>query len=271
MERNKAKAKAGSVSPALKCSYLGAAAAVLSGAYTATLCLPGGALGWRGIPDTLILLLGGWGILKGKRLISVILPAYILASRYQVGMILGFTGPSFTDLLVFPAYALGILGAFVRNRAARLERRAPDTRLLDADIAASFTRLAGITGISFGILTGMFAVAELGGFTRFNLTDAFLILLFSWYTIRRRLWAASAQLVLSFGNMALAYHNTGNLAGVFGFFPMFLFILYALGAIGAAALRQPRHSISGRAGPTHNPGGLPVPVLGQSKRVSEKR
>lgn len=218
-------------------SLAGAAAAFASAILTAVLCLPGGPLGWRGIPDVLIFALGGWGIYKGKRLVSVTLTAYVIASRWLAGEAAGISGPLPSDLVFFPAYALGILGAFERNRAARASARAADLRLIDSDIAASFVRVAGWTGFSFGVLVAMFSLADLGGFSVFNLTDGLLIMLFAVHTIRRRPWAAAAQLGLSFSNMALAYSNTGGLAGVFGFFPLFLFELYALGLLGTVALR----------------------------------
>lgn len=226
------------INAAVLFSWAGAAAAFTAAAFTASLCLPGEMLGWRGLPDVLILLLGGWGMLKGKRLASVALTAYLLASRWMIGAAAGITGPMPSDLVFFPAYTLGIIGAFERNRAARAAAGAADRRLLDADIAASFVRVAGAAGISFGALVAMFSLAEMGGFSVFNLTDGLLIILFAFHTFKRKVWALAAQLALNFTSMALAYAATGSPSEVFGFFPIFLFELYALGLAGAIALKD---------------------------------
>jgi len=226
-------------------------------------------LGWRAFPDTIILLLGGWGILKGKRLVSIMLPAYALASRYIVSEILGQPGQDqIANFIIFPAYALGIIGAFARDRAARIHNKATDTRWVDADIAASFAHISGAAGLGFGILVGMFALADMGGFTWFNLTDAFLIILLAWYTLRRRLWAAASQLILSFCNMALSYAQTGSVSALFSFIPLFLFEIYALGVIGTAVLRHPgrqagrqENTESGTGGPQPLTQNRPSPVL----------
>lgn len=146
-----------------KLSYIGATTALILAATTIPLFSPASPFGWHALPDTVILMLGGWGILKGKRLVSIILPAYALASRYIVNETLGYTSPDIiANYIVFPAYTLGIIGAFARNRAVRIKAAAKDTRWIDADIAASFTRVAGAAGISFGILVIMFSSAELG-------------------------------------------------------------------------------------------------------------
>jgi hypothetical protein len=244
-----------------KLSYIGAATAFILAATTIPLFSPASPFGWHALPDTVILVLGGWGILKGKRLVSIILPAYALASRYIVNETLGYTSPDvIASYIVFPAYALGIIGAFARNRAVRIKAAAKDTRWIDADIAASFTRVAGAAGISFGILLVMFSLAELGGFTRFNLTDAFLIILFAWYTLKRRLWAAAAQLIVSFGNMAISYSQTGSFSAIFGFIPLFLFELYALGFIGTMVLKNTSRQAERKASVKSGTGGGHLPI-----------
>ncbi len=224
---------------ASKFSYIGASAAFILAVITIPLFFPGSPVGWYALPDTLILLLGGWGILKGKRLVSIILPAYALASRYIVNETLGHTGADIiASFFIFPAYILGAIGAFARDRAARIKAAAEDPRWIDTDIAVSFTRTAGIAGICFGLFVGLFALLEIAPFTRFNLTDAFLITLFAWHTVKRRLWAAAAQLILNLVNMAVSYSQTGSFSGAFGFIPLFLFELYCLGFIGTAVLRR---------------------------------
>lgn len=238
-------------------SYIGAATAFILAALSTPIFSPESPFGWHALPDTIILLLGGWGIFKGKRLVSIMLPAYALASRYVVSETLGQAGSNATtDFIVFPAYVLGIIGAFARNRAARMVKAVKDKSWIDTDIATSFTRISGAAGISFGILVGMFSLAEIGGFSWFNLTDAFLIILFAWYTLKRRLWAGASQLILSFTNMALSYSQTGNISALFGFVPVFLFELYALGFVGTVILRRAgkpagrrKYSESGTGGP----------------------
>jgi hypothetical protein len=219
-------------------SNIGAVLVFILAARSIPVLSPESPFGWHALPDTLILLFGGWGILKGKRLVSIVLPAYALASRYIVNETLGQPGAAtVANFIIFPAYTLGIIGAFAQNRAARIKKAVKDTRWIDADIATSFTRISGAAGLSFGILVGMFAFAEMGGFTWFNLTDAFLIILFAWYTLKRRLWAAASQVVLSFSSMALSYSQTGSFSALLGFIPLFIFELYVIGFIGAAVLR----------------------------------
>jgi hypothetical protein len=53
--------------------YLGAGTAFILAALSTPLFFSESPFGWRALPDTIILLLGGWGILKGNRLVSVIL------------------------------------------------------------------------------------------------------------------------------------------------------------------------------------------------------
>jgi len=257
-------------------SYIGGTAAFILAARSTPILSPGSPFGWHAIPDILILLLGGWGILKGKRLVSILLPAYTLASRYIVNDALGQTGGADTaaNFITFSAYALGIIGAFARNRAARIKKAVKDTRWIDAGIAASFTRISGAIGISFGILVGMFAAAEMGGFTWFNLADAFLIILFAWHTLKRRLWATTAQLVISFSSMALSYSQTGNIGALFGFVPLFLFEIYVLGFIGTAVIRltsnqREKDIESGTGGPQPLTSYRPSPDLRHKHRSQE--
>ena len=245
-------------STALKFSYVGASAAFMLALLTIPIFPTGNPFGWYALPDTLLLLFGGWGMLKGNRLISILLPAYALASRYVVSKTLGQAGQdTLANCIIFLAYALGIIGAFARDRRARMQSAAKDTRWIDDGIAISFTRIAGAAGLGFGILVGMFALSEVGGFTWYNLIDAFLILLFAWSTLKRRHWAATSQLVLNMGNMAVSYVQTRSFGAVLDFIPVFLFELYALGFIGTAVLsstNQPAGlnsniETSGRAGP----------------------
>ena len=144
--------------------------------------------------------------------------------------------PDITALIVLLGYLLGIIGTFGRDRAKRIKTGVPDKRWLDKTIASYFALLAGVTGLCFGIITGIFSLARTGPFTLFNLADSLLMICFAWYTLKRRLWAAGSQVILSLVNVGLSYMQTGNPGAVFGFLPVFLTQLFMLGFIGVAVL-----------------------------------
>lgn len=223
-------------SAAVLFSYLGAATAFLLAVLSTRIFFRESPFGWHVLPDIVILLFGGWGILKGNRLASVILPAYMLASRYLVNVTFGRPLLDSTDLLVLLGYLLGIIGTFGRDRAKRIQTRVPDKRWLDKNIASYFALLSGITGLCFGTLIGIFSLTGTGPFTLFNLADSLLMICFAWYTLKRRLWAAGSQVILSLVNVSLSYMQTGNPGAIFGFLPMFLMQIFILGFIGVAVL-----------------------------------
>ncbi|HBB68138.1 MAG TPA: hypothetical protein DCZ93_12775 [Elusimicrobia bacterium] len=216
--------------------YLGAGTAFILAALSTPLFFSESPFGWRALPDTIILLLGGWGILKGNRLVSVILPAYMIASRYMVSETFGRPWLDVKDLIVFLGYFSGIIGTFGRDRAERIKAGLPDKRWLDKDIASYFILSAGMVGLCFGILIGVFSLRETGPFTHFNIADSLLIICFAWYTLKRRLWAAGSQVILNMLNTALSYINTGATGAVLGFLPLFLLEVFILGFIGVAVL-----------------------------------
>lgn len=226
--------------PATWFSYIGAATAFILAALSTPILSPENPFGWLALPDTIILLLGGWAILKGKRFISVVLPAYMLASRYLVSEAFGRPVMDTPNFIVLLGYALGIIGTFWRDRARRIKSGAQDDRWIDKSIAGSFTLLAGAVGLGSGILVGIFSLIQIGHYTHFNLVDSLLIITFAWHTLKRRLWAAGSQVILSLVNVALSYLQTGELSVVFGFLPMFLLESFALGFIGVAVLRGQR-------------------------------
>lgn len=223
-------------SAAVLLSYLGAATAFILAALSTPILFRESPFGWHALPDIIILLLGGWGILKGNRLASVLLPAYMIASRYLVNATFGRPWLHIKDLIVLLGYLLGIIGTFGRDRAKRIKTGVPDKRWLDKNIASYFALLSGVTGLCFGILIGIFSLTRTGPFTLFNLADSLLMICFAWYTLKRRLWAAGSQVILSLVNISLSYLQTGNPGAIFGFLPVFLMQLFLLGFIGVAVL-----------------------------------
>ena len=223
-------------SAAVLFSYLGAATAFILAALSTPIFFRESPFGWHALPDTIVLLLGGWGILKGNRLVSVLLPADMIASRYLVNVTFGRPLLNITDLIVLLGYLLGRIGTFGRDRAKRLKTGVPDKRWLNKTIASYFALLAGVTGLCFGVLIGIFSLTRTGPFTLFNLADSILMICFAWHTLKRRLWAAGSQVILSLVNVSLSYMQTGNLGAIVGFLPMFLMQLFILGFIGVAVL-----------------------------------
>lgn len=188
---------------------------------------------WSILADTIILLLGGWGMIRGKRFFPTILLIYILASQYELR---DYTERGLLEVIRWGfviAYALGLVGTFASSRCERIKRKVTDLRWIDYGIGKTFTRLAGVTGVAFGIVVWLFSWQETGEFTYFNCFDALLIMVFAWQTLKEKIWAATAQLILSATNMALSYYRIDSLRAILGFIPLLLFEIYCLGFIGA--------------------------------------
>lgn len=192
------------------------------------------------LPRILALLLGGAGFIYGKRAGSVVLTAFILALRlWNNEKLISSTSPA-TDLLVIIGLGLGLIGVFASHKFARLAHGQKDSKHIDANVAASFVRISGAAGLSFGPLLWMFSMAEIGGFTAVNSTNALLIILFAWQTLKRQLWAAVAQVILALGMLIFGCTSPGGQSSVFSFFPLFLLLIHALGVIGIFNLKTDR-------------------------------
>lgn len=189
------------------------------------------------IPKVLALLLGGAGFIYGKRAGSVVLAAFILAMRLWDENGISSTAPS-ADLLIIVGLILGLVGVFASHRFARLVHGQKTAKHIDTAVAASFVRISGAAGLSFGPMLWMFSMAEMGGFTALNSTNGLLITLFAWQTLKRQLWAVVAQLILAVGTLTFAYANPAGQISVFGFFPLFLLLLHALGVVGVTNLNK---------------------------------
>jgi len=208
-------------------SLAGTLAALNTGLGLAAESLSGGEPDRYALIPAALMITGAACIFMGKRLPSVLVAVYVLARS------------SAADLAAFIPYTFGIAGAFLRDRAFRIASKAADTSLLDPGIAVSFIRAAGGAGLTFGCLVAMFAMAGLGGFTLFNLADAFLIILFAVYTLKGRFWAGAAQLILSLSSMTFAHAGSdAGLNRLFGFVPLMLLQLYMLGLAGVIATKR---------------------------------
>lgn len=218
-------------------TYIGAATSVLCALPLLHIFFAGTGQVIAVIPMIIALLLGGAAFLYGKRAGTVVLAAFILAMRLWEGRIISSATLS-VDFLIIIGIGLGLMGVFASHRHALLAQGHKAAKYIDTNLAASFVRISGAAGLSFGPLLWMFSMAEMGGFTALNSTNALLIILFAWQTLKRQLWAAVAQAILAVGTLTFAYANPAGQISVFGFFPIFLLLLHVLGVVGVTNLKK---------------------------------
>lgn len=191
-----------------------------------------------GIVKTIAIVVGGVGFLVRKRAGTAVFSAFLLA------MLLWGNGNIFNparmgDILIITGLVLGLVGIFATQKQTE-DTRGQHKKLLDAATAASFARISGATGLSFGTLFWMFSMAEISDFNAFNSSEGILIILLAWQTLKRQTWAAAGQVLLT-ANLLSRSHNAygGNLA-VFDFFPFFFLLIHALGLVGIMQLKRSR-------------------------------